>query len=182
VLHADPATHDARCTGTGRCSLSAAAGMHRFTWDVHYQPLDGGGADRRPNLPIAAIAHNTSAAPTTPWVNPGQFTVKLTVERQELLAADRRQAGSAREDAGAGDCSRSTRCRRRCTNGALDAQAGDAAGRRRSRSRLPRSVRRRPVPWRRTLAALDKTIETVAGAPAAGGDTSPAPAQAGRGG
>jgi photosystem II stability/assembly factor-like uncharacterized protein len=60
-------------------ALSAAAGMHRFTWDVHYQPLDGGGRIGGPNLPIAAIGHNTIAAPTTPWVNPGQFTVKLTV-------------------------------------------------------------------------------------------------------
>src|SRR4029077_15548826 len=31
-------------------------------------------------LPIAAIGHNTVSAPTTPWVNPGQFTVKLTVD------------------------------------------------------------------------------------------------------
>jgi hypothetical protein len=60
-------------------ALSAAAGMHRFTWDVHYQPLDGGGRIGGPNLPIAAIGHNTIATPTTPWVNPGQFTVKLTV-------------------------------------------------------------------------------------------------------
>jgi photosystem II stability/assembly factor-like uncharacterized protein len=59
--------------------LSAAAGMHRFTWDLHYQPLDGGGRLGGPTLPIAAIGHNTVSAPTTPWVNPGQFTVKLTV-------------------------------------------------------------------------------------------------------
>jgi photosystem II stability/assembly factor-like uncharacterized protein len=63
--------------------LSTAAGMHRFTWDLHYQPLDAldpaqpagvGG----PTLPIAAIVRNTIAAPTTPWVNPGTFAVKLT--------------------------------------------------------------------------------------------------------
>src|SRR6186997_2917390 len=58
--------------------LSTAPGMHRFTWDVHYQPLDGGGRLGGPTLPIAAIGRNTIAAPTTPWVNPGQFTVKLT--------------------------------------------------------------------------------------------------------
>src|SRR5476649_890193 len=60
-------------------ALSAAAGMHRFTWDVHYQPLDGGGRMGGPNLSMGAIGHNTMASPTTPWVNPGQFTVKLTV-------------------------------------------------------------------------------------------------------
>jgi len=60
-------------------ALSAAPGMHRFTWDMHYQPLDGSGRLGGPNLPIAAIGHNTVPAPSTPWVNPGQFTVKLTV-------------------------------------------------------------------------------------------------------
>jgi photosystem II stability/assembly factor-like uncharacterized protein len=60
-------------------ALSATAGMHRFTWDMHYQPLDGGGRIGGPTLPIAAIGHNTVSSPTTPWVNPGQFTVKLTV-------------------------------------------------------------------------------------------------------
>ena len=60
-------------------ALSAAAGMHRFTWDMHYQPVDGGGRIGGPTLPIAAIGNNTVSSPTTPWVNPGQFTVKLTV-------------------------------------------------------------------------------------------------------
>jgi photosystem II stability/assembly factor-like uncharacterized protein len=63
--------------------LSTQPGMHRFTWDLHYQPLDqltGPGRLGGPNLPIAAIAHNTVATPTTPWVNPGTFTVKLTVD------------------------------------------------------------------------------------------------------
>ncbi len=61
--------------------------MHRFTWDLHYQPLDGGpstssGQAARlggPTLPIASIPYNTVPSPTTPWVNPGQYTVKLTV-------------------------------------------------------------------------------------------------------
>ena len=74
-------------------ALSSAAGMHRFTWDLHYQPLaplstprdreatSSGQAPRLggPNLPIAAVGHNTVPNPTTPWVNPGPFTVKLTV-------------------------------------------------------------------------------------------------------
>jgi photosystem II stability/assembly factor-like uncharacterized protein len=60
-------------------ALSAAAGMHRFTWDVHYQPLDGGGHLGGPDLSMAAVGHNTMASPTTPWVNPGPFTVRLTV-------------------------------------------------------------------------------------------------------
>jgi photosystem II stability/assembly factor-like uncharacterized protein len=61
--------------------LSAAAGMHRFIWDVHYQPLPGApaGGGGRGGLPIQAIPFNTAPAPGTPWVNPGTYIVKLTV-------------------------------------------------------------------------------------------------------
>jgi hypothetical protein len=58
--------------------LSADAGMHRFTWDVHYQPLPGGTGGRG-GLPIAAVPHDTVMAPATPWAAPGTYTVKLTV-------------------------------------------------------------------------------------------------------
>jgi photosystem II stability/assembly factor-like uncharacterized protein len=59
--------------------LSGQPGMHRFTWDLHYQPIAGvtGG---RGGLPIAAVAHNTVPAPSTPWVAPGAYTVRLTVD------------------------------------------------------------------------------------------------------
>ena len=66
--------------------LSAAAGMHRFAWDVHYQPLAGLGSGEGAlgavptQLPIQAIPYNTVPAPSTPWVNPGTYTVKLTVD------------------------------------------------------------------------------------------------------
>jgi photosystem II stability/assembly factor-like uncharacterized protein len=63
-------------------SLSAKAGMHRFTWDVHYQPLPGAGG--RDGLPIAAVPYDTVPAPTTPWAPPGQYTVKLTVNGRTL--------------------------------------------------------------------------------------------------
>ncbi len=57
--------------------LSASAGLHRFTWDVHYQPLGTGGGGG--GLPIAAVPFNTVPSPNTPWVAPGTYTVKLTV-------------------------------------------------------------------------------------------------------
>jgi photosystem II stability/assembly factor-like uncharacterized protein len=57
--------------------LSTSPGMHRFTWDVHYQPLAGGGG--RGGLPIAAVSYDTVPAPTAPWASPGTYTVKLTV-------------------------------------------------------------------------------------------------------
>jgi hypothetical protein len=53
--------------------------MHRFLWDVHYQPLPGGGGGRG-GLPIAAVQHDTVPAPSGPWAPPGQYTVKLTVD------------------------------------------------------------------------------------------------------
>jgi photosystem II stability/assembly factor-like uncharacterized protein len=58
--------------------LSGEAGMHRFLWDVHYQPLSGSGGGRG-GLPIAAVPYQTSMAPTTPWVAPGRYTVRLMV-------------------------------------------------------------------------------------------------------
>jgi hypothetical protein len=66
-------------------AVAATAGMHRFQWDVHYQPLTGlSGGDGAlgavpTQLPIQAIPYNTVPAPTTPWANPGTYTVKLTV-------------------------------------------------------------------------------------------------------
>ena len=60
-------------------TISEIAGMHRFTWDVHYQSLDGSTRLGGPNLPIAAIGNNTVPLPTTPWANPGTYTVRLTV-------------------------------------------------------------------------------------------------------
>ncbi len=59
--------------------LSGAAGMHRFYWDLRYQPLgDGGG--RGGGLGIAAIPGNSAPATGTPLVVPGTYTVKLTVD------------------------------------------------------------------------------------------------------
>jgi len=57
--------------------LSNAAGMHRFVWDLHYQPLRNVGP--RGALPIAAVPHDTPPAATSPWVAPATYTVKLTV-------------------------------------------------------------------------------------------------------
>lgn len=60
--------------------LSAAAGLHRFQWDVRYQPIPspraqgfGGG------LPMTATPYNTAPSPTTPFVAPGIYTVRLSV-------------------------------------------------------------------------------------------------------
>ena len=54
--------------------LSADAGSHRFMWDMHFTPLDV-----PPAYPIAATFKNTDPDPSSPWVMPGTYTVKLTV-------------------------------------------------------------------------------------------------------
>ena len=54
--------------------LSAEAGAHRFLWDLHYQPLN-----LPPAYPIGATFANTAPSPTSPWVLPGTYLVKLTV-------------------------------------------------------------------------------------------------------
>ena len=55
--------------------LSAEAGSHRFMWDMHYKPLN-----IPASYPISAIYGDTPPNPTSPWVMPGTYTVKLTVD------------------------------------------------------------------------------------------------------
>jgi photosystem II stability/assembly factor-like uncharacterized protein len=58
--------------------LGTKAGMHRFLWDMRYQPLSGAGG--RGGLPIAAVGYNTVPTPSSIWVAPGTYTVQLTVD------------------------------------------------------------------------------------------------------
>jgi photosystem II stability/assembly factor-like uncharacterized protein len=55
--------------------LSAAAGAHRFLWDMHYTPID-----EPAEFPMTAIYQNTPKVANSPWVMPGVYTVKLTVD------------------------------------------------------------------------------------------------------
>jgi photosystem II stability/assembly factor-like uncharacterized protein len=57
-------------------ALSSAAGIHRFVWDLHYPPVPGTKLD----YPISAIPYNTAPSPTSPWVMPGRYTVRLSVD------------------------------------------------------------------------------------------------------
>jgi hypothetical protein len=58
-------------------SLSAQAGQHRFLWDMHYTPVPG----LTPMIAYdEAVLHRTPQAATSPWVMPGQYTVRLTVD------------------------------------------------------------------------------------------------------
>jgi photosystem II stability/assembly factor-like uncharacterized protein len=55
-------------------TLSAAAGTHRFLWDMHHPNVPGVEAE----YPIAAIPHDTAPQPSGPWALPGQYTIVLT--------------------------------------------------------------------------------------------------------
>jgi len=62
--------------------LSAAAGMHRWVWDLHYTtPLS-----IRSGYPIAAVPGDTPREPQGPSALPGQYTVRLTVDGHTLSA------------------------------------------------------------------------------------------------
>jgi photosystem II stability/assembly factor-like uncharacterized protein len=54
---------------------ATAAGLQRFTWDLHYARPTSECA-----LPISATPYNTKCEPEGPWVMPGRYTVRLSVD------------------------------------------------------------------------------------------------------
>jgi photosystem II stability/assembly factor-like uncharacterized protein len=59
--------------------LSSEAGAHRFFWDMHYTPLNVPAS-----YPMTAIYQNTAPTTTSPWVMPGNYTAKLTVNGKTI--------------------------------------------------------------------------------------------------
>ena len=59
-------------------ALSAAPGLHRFFWDMHFAPLK----DVDPAYPMTAVFQKTAPQPTGPWVMPGDYSVVVTVAGQ----------------------------------------------------------------------------------------------------
>lgn len=58
--------------------------MHRFVWDMHYQPVPGALQFLDASQ---AVRHNTPVVPSSPWVMPGHYTVRLTVDGQSQTQA-----------------------------------------------------------------------------------------------
>jgi len=54
--------------------LSTKAGMQRYVWDLHFTP-----PGTTCSLPISATPRNTKCEPEGPWVHPGTYTARLTV-------------------------------------------------------------------------------------------------------
>jgi photosystem II stability/assembly factor-like uncharacterized protein len=87
----DPAAYDKVCQADPRaayCSLpfywpapqerlSTRAGMHRFSWDLHLDPV----GERGPGEGGAtgAVPHRTYPSVNAPWAPPGVYTVRLAV-------------------------------------------------------------------------------------------------------
>jgi photosystem II stability/assembly factor-like uncharacterized protein len=66
-------------------ALQRTAGMHRFLWDMRYQPLEAAAGGRgRGGLPISATPYNTVPVPNSIWAPPGLYTVKLTIDGRTL--------------------------------------------------------------------------------------------------
>jgi len=55
--------------------ISTKAGFHRVIWDMHYAPVAGS----REDLPMQAVFEDTAPLNHAPWVLPGSYLVRLTV-------------------------------------------------------------------------------------------------------
>jgi hypothetical protein len=65
--------------------LKTSPGMHRFTWDMHYDPIAGSGGGRGGgDGSVGAVPHRTYPAVNSPWVAPGTYTVRLTANGKTL--------------------------------------------------------------------------------------------------
>ncbi len=55
--------------------MGTKAGLQRYVWDLHFTPPGGACS-----LPISATPFNTKCEPEGPWVHPGTYTVRLTID------------------------------------------------------------------------------------------------------
>jgi photosystem II stability/assembly factor-like uncharacterized protein len=66
--------------------IKTSAGMHRFSWDMHYDPLPGGGGGGGRGGGVGggnnAVPHRTYPGVNSPWIAPGTYTVRLTANGQ----------------------------------------------------------------------------------------------------
>ena len=64
--------------------LGIKAGMHRFAWDLHYDPIPPEDiADNGDDDATGAVPHRTYPTVNAPWAPAGAYTVRLTVNGRE---------------------------------------------------------------------------------------------------
>jgi hypothetical protein len=161
--------------------LSASAGMHRFTWDVHLQPVDGVNRVGGPTLPIAAVRHDTVPVPSTPWANPGAYTVRLTANGKSYT-----QPITVKQDprvkTPAPVMQQVYTLSRAAYDGAVSARKA-AESARALRAQIAELQPRASGEVASALSAYDRKLEAIAGAqPAAGGRGRGGAGRAGGGG
>ena len=59
--------------------LSGRAGLHRFTWDMRYQPI-GDDPQTGEVEATGAVPHRSEHSARAPWAPPGAYTVRLVVD------------------------------------------------------------------------------------------------------
>ncbi len=88
----DPAAYNKVCQsnpGAPDCSVplywaapqmavSTKAGMHRFSWDLHFDPIGETRGPRGEGGATGAVPHHTYPSVNAPWAPPGRYTVRLT--------------------------------------------------------------------------------------------------------
>jgi photosystem II stability/assembly factor-like uncharacterized protein len=57
--------------------VSPKAGVHRFSWDLHYDPV-GGPVEQSGEEAQGAVPHRTYPTVNAPWAPAGRYTVRLT--------------------------------------------------------------------------------------------------------
>jgi photosystem II stability/assembly factor-like uncharacterized protein len=95
----DPASYDRVCQrtpGATDCGLplywpapalrlSTRAGMHRFLWDLRYEPVSEENVRQAGDVDATgAVPHRSVHAPAAPWAAPGRYVVRLRVNGQSF--------------------------------------------------------------------------------------------------
>jgi photosystem II stability/assembly factor-like uncharacterized protein len=83
ILPIDPRYPDPTYWARPQQIVSTTPGHHRYVWDLHYAAVPG--MSTGPDA-SEAIPHNTPAVSSSPWVNPGTYTVRLTAGSETLTA------------------------------------------------------------------------------------------------
>ena len=137
------------------------AGMHRFNWDLRYDPIGEGGGRGGGGGSSGAVPHRTYAAVNAPWAPPGHYTVRLTVDGKSVHAADRRCSLDPRvKTPAAGLAQLAT-----LTRAAVRRRGGDARGVRPG-ARAGRQLDERD---RRRCRGVQGAVDSIAPPAAAGG-------------
>ena len=61
-------------------TLSSKKGMHRYSWDLHLDPVGAAGGRGEGSGDNGAVPGRTYAAVNSPWAPPGSYTVRLTAD------------------------------------------------------------------------------------------------------